>query len=100
MAAALVCESSSDDVVRTYRVPAAASRCPAITARVLSTAVTVLAGAPSFGTRVDIDIAWPQDTRDAYRSWQPAEPSPLVALMLAEKARQQSSTTSNADQPG
>lgn len=73
---------------------------PDMQRRVLSAAVTVLAGAPSFGTRVDIDIAWPQDTRDAYRSWQPAEPSPLVALMLAEKARRQNSTTSDAGQPG
>ena len=51
--------------------------------RVLSTAVTVLAGAASFGTRVDIDAVWPQDTREAYRSWQPSEPSPIVARMLA-----------------
>ena len=36
--------------------------------RVLTTAVTVLAGASRPGTRVDVDIAWPQDSREAYRS--------------------------------
>ena len=54
--------------------------------RVLSTAVTVLAGAAKPGTRVDLDLKWPQDTRDAYRSWQPAEPSPIVAMMLRRRA--------------
>ena len=53
--------------------------------RVLTAAVTVLAGAPFAGTRVDIDIAWPQNTRDAYRSWQPAIPSPIVAMMLDKR---------------
>ena len=55
--------------------------------RVLFTALTVLAGAPKPGTRVDIDIAWPQDTREAYRSWQPTEPSPIVAHMLRQRGR-------------
>jgi hypothetical protein len=50
--------------------------------RVLVTALTVLAGAAGPGTRVDLDIEWPQSRRDAYRSWQPAEPSPIVAQML------------------
>jgi len=50
--------------------------------RVLLTAVTVLAGAKGPGTRVDVDIEWPQSRKEAYRSWQPAEPSPIVAMML------------------
>lgn len=50
--------------------------------RVLETALTVLAGAPVFGTRVDIDLAWPQARGEAYKSWQPAVPSPIVQLML------------------
>ena len=50
--------------------------------RVLTTALTVLAGAARFGTRVDVDLEWPQDQREAYRSWQPAEPSPIVQMML------------------
>ena len=53
--------------------------------RVLLIALTVLAGASKPGTRVDVDIAWPQDTRDAYRSWQPTEPSPIVAQMLRHR---------------
>jgi hypothetical protein len=70
-----------------FGMPHAAS----MQSRVLTTAVTVLAGAPAFGTRVDMDIAWPQDTRDAYRSWQPPEPSPLVARMLANRAAREQS---------
>ena len=53
--------------------------------RVLLTALTVLAGAAQPGTRVDVDIVWPQDTREAYRSWQPSQPSPIVAMMLEQR---------------
>ena len=31
---------------------------------------------------VDVDIAWPQPRGEAYKSWQPAEPSPIVAMLL------------------
>lgn len=51
--------------------------------RVLTTALTLLAGAGAPGTRVDIDEEWPVALREAYRSWQPAEASPIVAAMLA-----------------
>jgi len=51
--------------------------------RVLETALTVLSGAAAFGTRVDVDIEWPVPRAAAYKSWQPAEPSPIVAMMLA-----------------
>ena len=50
--------------------------------RVLETAVTVLAGAAEPGTRVDVDIEWPQPRGEAYKAWQPAEASPIVARML------------------
>lgn len=50
--------------------------------RVLGTALTVLAGASAFGTRVDLDLEWPVPLREAYRAWQPPEPSPIVKLML------------------
>ena len=50
--------------------------------RTLGTAVTVLSGAADFGTRVDVDVEWPVPLREAYRSWQPPEPSPIVKLML------------------
>lgn len=49
--------------------------------RVLETALVVLAGA-SPSTRVDIDAAWPVPRGQAYKSWQPTEPSPIVKLML------------------
>jgi hypothetical protein len=50
--------------------------------RVLETALTVLTGAASAGTRVDVDVEWPLPLREAYRGWQPAQPSPIVSLML------------------
>ena len=53
--------------------------------RVLETALTVLAGAAAPSTRVDVDIAWPEPRGVAYKSWQPAEPSPIVAMMLARQ---------------
>ena len=55
--------------------------------RVLETALTVLSGAAAFGTRVDVDIEWPRPLKEAYRSWQPKEPSPIVAQMLGESRR-------------
>ena len=54
--------------------------------RVLATAVTVLAGAAAPGTRVDVDIEWPQARGEAYKAWQPAEPSPIVAQLLGRKS--------------
>jgi D-proline reductase (dithiol) PrdB len=55
--------------------------------RALELALRVLAGAVSFGTRVDLDVEWPVPLREAYRSWQPKEPSPIVRKML--EARRQ-----------
>jgi D-proline reductase (dithiol) PrdB len=55
--------------------------------RTLELALRVLAGAESFGTRVDLDVEWPVPLREAYRSWQPKEPSPIVRKML--EARRQ-----------
>ena len=49
---------------------------------VLETALAVLAGADHFGTRVDVDLVWPQPRSEAYKSWQPKEASPIVAMML------------------
>jgi hypothetical protein len=53
--------------------------------RVLELALRVLAGASAFGARVDLDVEWPVPLREAYRAWQPKEPSPIVREML--KAR-------------
>ena len=50
---------------------------------VLEAALTVLSGAPVFGARVDVDIEWPVPRAAAYKSWQPKEASPIVAMMLA-----------------
>jgi hypothetical protein len=61
---------------------------PTMQRTVLETALTVLSGAAEFGTRVDVDIEWPQPRAVAYKSWQPQEASPIVAMMLASmKAR-------------
>ena len=51
---------------------------------VLGTALGVLAGAAAPGTRVDVDLEWPQPRGEAYKAWQPAEPSPIVAMMLGK----------------
>ena len=50
--------------------------------RVLELGLRVLAGASAFGTRVDLDVEWPVPLREAYRAWQPNEPSPIVKKML------------------
>jgi hypothetical protein len=52
---------------------------------VLELAVRVLAGASSPGTRVDLDLEWPVPVREAYRAWQPKEPSPIVRKMLESR---------------
>ena len=51
--------------------------------RVLETALTVLAGATSFGTRIDLDIEWPQPRDKAFEAGRPEEPSPITREMLA-----------------
>ncbi len=50
--------------------------------RVMATAVTVLAGATEFGTRIDLDLEWPQPRGEAYRAWHPPTASPMVSEML------------------
>ena len=59
---------------------------PAMQRRVLELALRVLAGATAFGTRVDLDAEWPVPLREAYRAWQPKEPSPIVRKMLEARA--------------
>ena len=54
---------------------------------VLLTALSVLAGAARPRTRVDIDVVWPVSRKEAYRAWQPAEVSPIVAAMLGRSER-------------
>ena len=52
---------------------------------VLELALRVLAGAASFGTRIDFDLEWPVPVREAYRAWQPAEPSPIVRRLIGAR---------------
>lgn len=54
---------------------------------VLELALRVLAGAASFGTRVDLDLEWPAPLREAYHAWQPKEPSPIVKKLLEARAQ-------------
>jgi hypothetical protein len=53
--------------------------------RVLELALRVLAGANRVGTRIDIDLVWPQSRKEAYRAWQPKEASPIVAKLLGRR---------------
>ena len=55
--------------------------------QVLELALRVLAGASAFGTRVDLDAEWPVPLREAYRAWQPKEPSPIVKKLLETGSR-------------
>ena len=60
--------------------------------RVLRAALDLLADATGPETRVDLDEIWPQDRREAYKSWQPAEPSPIVAQSIGAIRRAQRAT--------
>ena len=51
----------------------------------LGRALRVLAGATGFATRVDLDVEWPVSVREAYRAWQPKEPSPIVRKLLEQR---------------
>ena len=53
--------------------------------RVLALGLRVLSGAANFGTRVDLDLEWPVPLREAYRAWQPKEPSPIVKKLLESR---------------
>ncbi len=55
--------------------------------RVLETALTVLSGASEPGVRLDVDIEWPVEAREAYKAWQPAEPSPIIAQALDSRTQ-------------
>ena len=58
--------------------------------RVLELALRVLAGAGSFGTRVDYDAEWPMPLREAYRAWQPKVASPIVRKILEARSAERS----------
>ncbi len=56
---------------------------------VARTAVRALNEAQEPGYRIDVDAEWPVPLKEAYRTWHPPEPSPIVARMLAQRARQE-----------
>lgn len=54
--------------------------------RVVEAALDLAERAAGAGARVDLDdLVWPVDRRTAYRAWQPSEPSPIVAAMIAAR---------------
>jgi hypothetical protein len=52
---------------------------------VAGAAVRLLSEATEPESRLDVDIEWPIDQRTAYRDWQPAEPSPIVAYNIRRR---------------
>ena len=55
---------------------------------VLRAALDLLVTAKAPGEICPLDIPWPQPQEVAYRDWQPAEPSPIVVAMLAQRRRE------------
>ena len=51
----------------------------AMQTRTLRAALDLLATATEPATRVDVEETWPGDPKEAYKGWQPATPSPIVA---------------------
>jgi hypothetical protein len=49
--------------------------------RVIRQALEVLKSATKPGTIVHSDERWHEDTKQAVKDWQPAEPSPIIAVM-------------------
>ncbi len=50
--------------------------------RTLTAALGLLVSASRPETRLDVDEKWPGDVKEAYKNWQPSEPSPIVAHNL------------------
>lgn len=57
----------------------------------LRAALDLLVTAKTPETRVDLDTAWPGDPKQAYKDWQPSEPSPIVkhSIDAIRKARRE-----------
>lgn len=55
--------------------------------RILRAALELLVSAREPETRVDVTELWPVDAKEAYKSWQPLEPSPIVAHSIDEIRR-------------
>jgi hypothetical protein len=52
--------------------------------RVVRQALEVLATAVSPGTIIHSSETWPIPQKEAYKAWQPAEPSPIIAVMASQ----------------
>ena len=68
--------------------------------RIMRAALDLLVGATGPETRADVAEAWPEDPREAYKSWQPSEPSPIVAHSIDEirRARREAAQREKAGQ--
>ena len=54
---------------------------------VIREALSLLEDAQKPGVIRELDIEWPQPFDEAKRDWQPAEPSPIVAMMLEQRRK-------------
>jgi hypothetical protein len=54
---------------------------------VLRDALRLLEAAHEPGAAVDLPYLWPEPVEVAYKAWQPAEPSPIVAFMKEQAQR-------------
>ena len=63
----------------------------AMQTRTLRAALDLLVSATEPEARVDLDTVWPGDPKQAYKDWQPTEPSPIVKhnLNLIRQARRE-----------
>ena len=52
---------------------------------VCEAAIKLLDEAAGPESRLDVDIEWPIESAVAYRDWQPAEPSPIVAYNMQRR---------------
>ena len=65
----------------------------------LHAALDLLVTAPAPEVRVDLDTVWPGDPKQAYKDWQPAEPSPIVKhnLEAIRRARRDAANREGGD---
>ncbi len=56
--------------------------------QVIRAALSLLEEAHAPGSIRELDIEWPQPLDEAKRDWQPPEPSPIVKMMIEQRARQ------------
>ena len=63
----------------------------AMQGQTLRAGLDLLATATEPETRVDLDTVWPGDPKQAYKDWQPSEPSPIVkhSIEAIRKARRE-----------